>query len=255
MTASPEHAATKHRAQELKDRNRGSIDQWLFSGYDDSNFESPRPKPRTNTNEAKEYAQRDQGSLREVMAMTPEGQLSPKHGNTPRKVGPPVSRCPTDECRQNMNRNDGQGMRGVFGMNGSEKSSTNGEPESPTKSRTRPEAQAYAERNKGSMDLCFGAGEGDGGSAAAKARVKTEGSRYAERNKGTLTQQMYNYGNGERTPPPQRRLTGEARDNKALAAGTGIKDCFHHNPEWVKVLTLSLISAGSYRGGFKLGWP
>lgn len=232
MASPTEHDSVKNRAAELKERNRGSCQNWLFSGYDDKQYESPRPKQRINTNEAREYSDRNQGSLREVMSMTPEPNdivESPRHKATPRKTGPPVQRCPTEESRRNMDRHGGQGVKDVFGgvQNGA---AANGGPKasdgSPTKSRTRPEGQANADKNKGSMSMSFGGGED--GSGTNRTRVKPEASRYAERNKGSLTQQMKSYGDGQRTPPPVRRVKPEAQANAGRSGGTGIMDVFHH---------------------------
>jgi len=240
--ASPEHTTVNSEAKAHKTRNQGSMNSWLFSGYDDTSYESPRPKQRINTKEAAEFSKRNEGSLREVMSMTPRDDdkaectspESPKR-DTPRKTGPPAQRCPTEESRRNMDRHRGNGMKGVFDMdngNGTEgRQTSNGDhtPDSPSKTRTRPEAQANKNKNKGSMNIGFGENATNG--QTPNRRVKPEGSQYAERNKGSLTQQMRDYGSGERTPPPARRIKGDARANAAMAGGTGIMDVFHHKGE------------------------
>ena len=210
---------SSHVAAELKDRNRGSIDQWLFSGYDDKQYESPRPKSRVGVDQdAAEYAARNRGQMSEIMAMPEDGAMeaSPKH-RPPRKTGPVTPRCPTAESRQNAEKNEGAGMKSIFGTDG----------ESPThknKTRIRPEALENAQKHKGSLDMDMH-NHTDG--FQGKPRVRPEGSAYAERNKGSLTQQQYHYGEHADKPATPRRMHGEAEINAKRSEGAGVKEVFH----------------------------
>jgi len=220
MMTSPAHSSTNQAAAALKERNRGTTGDWLFTGYDDK-FDSPRPKARTTSDEARSNATRDQGSMSGVMNMgDKEREWSPKHQAGPRKTGPAKQRVVSDEARKNMAANTGNGCREVFATK-----TDNGhvEPDLPCKTRIRPEARANAAKNAGSLGQT--ADETDSGAMQSPRGTKgSEAAMWKDRNQGSLSfsapDAAFN--------PPKPRVKTEGAAHAQRSHGTGIMACMHH---------------------------
>jgi len=138
---------------------------------------------------------------------------SPKHNGT-KKTGTPNTRCNTADARKNAERNQGQGVRAVFGTEDDENSGKN-------TPRIRPEGRANADKHKGTLNMDMH----DYTDNKPKGRVTSSGKAYADRNLGTLGTQDSEVSQGS-TP---RRIRGNEATKNAESSQGSISEVFRHN--------------------------
>jgi len=152
---------------------------------------------------------------------------SPKH-TASKKNGPASSantRCNTPDARKNAERNQGQGVRAVFGT-----PEENGD--GSLTPRIKPEARANFEKHKGSLTMDMH----DHSDSRPKGRVTASGKAYADRNLGTLGTADSEISQGATT----KRVRGTEAGKNAESSQGSISEVFNHHASDCDVRSLKI---------------
>lgn len=194
------------------ERNRGTFS---FGGSDGGKSMNGHGNKKESV--ASQLADRNrQGTMGGVISMG-GSEGSPKHNGT-KKTGTPNTRCNTADARRNAERNQGQGVRGVFGTPDEDGSGNH-------TARIRPEGKMNADKHKGTLSMDMH----DYTDNKPKGRVTSSGKIYADRNLGTLSSgaaEPHDDEDGASTP---RRIRGNEAAKNAESSQGSISEVFKHN--------------------------
>lgn len=200
------------------ERNRGTFS---FGGGEDCSSASQKK----GASVAGQLADRNrQGTIGGVISGGGSDE-SPKHNGT-KKTGTPNSRCNTADARKNAQRNQGHGVRGVFGTPDEDDSGSN-------TPRIRPEGMKNFEKHKGTLTMDMH----DHSDTNPKGRVTPSGKLYAERNLGTLGKANSEENQGATT----KRIRGDEAAKNAHCSQGSISEVFNHSNSDCDVRRLKIV--------------